>query len=98
MLNKDIQSRNFPSRQQLAHQILIFKKCLRCECDNYRPVSIVSTVSKLFDRPLFKQMFLIFEQIFYHIDSGLKKGINPQHYFMAMLEKWKLSKDHSNSF
>ena len=98
MLNKDIQSRNFPSRQQLAHQTLIFKKCLRCEYDNYRPVIIVSTVSKLFDRPLFKQMSLIFEQIFYHIDSGLKKGINPQHYFIAMLEKWKLSKDHSNSF
>ena len=63
VLNKDIQCRNLPSCQKLAHETLIFKKCLRCDCRNYRPVSIVPNVSKLFDRPLFKEMFLIFDRI-----------------------------------
>ena len=48
---------------ELAHETLIFRKGLRCQGGNYRSVSIVPNVSKLFERSLFDQMFLIFDQI-----------------------------------
>ena len=36
--------------------IIYIKKGLRSQVDNYRPVSILPNVSKLFERPLFEQM------------------------------------------
>ena len=44
---------------------------LRCQIDNYRPVSIVPSASNLFERPLFEQMLLFFDQIYlmYRADS-----------------------------
>ena len=63
-LNEAIQSGNFPSCLKWADVTPIFKKGFRSQIDNYRPVSILPSVSKLFERPLFEQMSLFFDQIF----------------------------------
>ena len=89
-LNEAIQSGNFPS-------CLIFKKGLRSQVDSYRPVRILPNASKLFERPLFEQMFLFFDQIFSTYQCGFKKGINPQHCLIAMLQKRNLGKDNGDS-
>ena len=93
-LNEATQSGNFPSCLKWADVTPIFKKGLRSQVDNYGPVSIFPNVSKLFERPLFEQMSLFFDQTF----SVYQCGINPQHCFIAMLEKWNLSKDKGDSF
>ena len=43
-------------------------------------------------------MSLFFDQIFSMYQCGFRKGINPQHCLIAMLEKWNLSKDKDESF
>ena len=60
MLNEAIQSGNFPSCLKWAEVTPIFKKGLRSQVDNYRPVSILPNVSKLFERPLFEQISFFF--------------------------------------
>ena len=55
-------------------------------------------VSKLFERPLFEQMSLFFDQIFSAYQCGFRKDINPEHCLIAMLEKWNLSKGKGDSF
>ena len=66
--------------------------------DNCRPASILPNVSKLFERPLFGQMPLFFNQIFSMYQCGFRKDVNPQHCVIAMLEKWRLSKGKGDSF
>ena len=63
-LNDAIQSGNFPSCLKWAEVTPIFKKGLRSQVDNYRTVSILPNVLKLFERPLSEQMPLFFNQIF----------------------------------
>ena len=76
-LNEAIQSENFPSCLKWADVTPIFKKGLRSQVDNYRLVSILPNVSTLFERPLFEQMSLFFDQIFWVYQCGFRKGINP---------------------
>ena len=98
VVNKAIQSGNFPSSLKWADVTPIFKKGLKSQVYNYRPVNILRNVSKLFERPLSEQMSLFFDQIFSMYQCGFRKGINPQHCLIAMLEKWNLSKDQGDSF
>ena len=93
-----VQSENFPSCLKWAEVTPIFRKGLRSQVGNYRPVSILPKVSKLFERPLFQKMSLFFDQIFLMYQCSFRKGINPQHCRIAMLEKWNLSKDKDHSF
>ena len=60
-LNEATQSGNFPYCLKWADVTPMFKKELRSQVDNYRPISILPNVSKLLEKPLFEQMpaFLI---------------------------------------
>ena len=86
-LNEAIQSGNFPSCLKWAEVTPIFKKGLRSQVDNYRTVSILPNVSKLFERTLTEKMSLFFDQIFSMYQCCFRKGINPQYCLIAMLEK-----------
>ena len=66
----------------------IFKKELKSKVENYRSVSILPSVSKLFERPLFDQISLCLRQILSdHICGGFRKTFNPQHCLIAITEK-----------
>ena len=66
--------------------------------ENYRPVSILPVLSKIFERIMFKQMPAFFEDIFNKQQCGLCKGYNTQQCLLKMLEKWKRSVDGGNAF
>ena len=97
-LNEAVQSGNFPSCLKWAEATPIFKKGLRSHVGNYRPVSILPNVSKLFERASFEQIHSFFDKIFSMYQCGFRIGINPQHCLIAIVEKWNLSKDKGNFF
>ena len=53
-------------------------------------------LSKLSERPWLEQMSLFFDKIFSMCQCGFRKGINSQHCLIAVLEKWRSSKDKAN--
>ena len=61
-LSKTIQSESFPFCLKWADVTHIVKKCLISQVDNYRPVSILLNMWNLWERPLFEQMSLFFDQ------------------------------------
>ena len=71
-LNEAIQSGNFPSCLKWA-DVTIFKKGLRSQVDNHKPVSILPFVSKLFERPLFEQSLYFLIKYFQYINAVLEK-------------------------
>ena len=64
----------------------------------YRPVSILSNISKIHERLLFKQISEYFEPILSKFQCGFRKGYSAQHCLLAMLEKWKLAVDNKRNF
>ena len=64
----------------------------------YRPVSILSNISKIHERLLFKQISEYFEPILSKFQCGFRKGYSAQHCLLAMLEKWKSAVDNKRNF
>ena len=77
----------------------IHKKDSKSAKNNYRPVSILSNTSKLYERIMFKQMSEYFENSFFSkYQCGFRKSFSAQHCLISMLEKWKSATDNIKSF
>ena len=76
----------------------IHKKGKKDKKENYRPVSILPVLSKIFERIVFIQMSAFFEDIFNKQQCEFPKGYNIQQCLLKMLEKWKGSVDEGKVF
>ena len=74
------------------------KKGSQYDKGNYRPVSILPTLSKVFERCLHKQISDFFDTILPKYQCGFKKGHGAQHCLIALLEKWRESIDRGLEF
>ena len=72
----------------------INKKDGKTEKSNYRPISVLSNVSKIYERCLYEQMYSYFDKIFSKNQCGFRKGFNTQQILLAMTEKMKASRDN----
>ena len=87
--NEFVKKSEFPSVLKQANITPVFKKRER-ECkNNYRPVSILSNVSKIFERIMFRQI-----SNYMDYQCGFRKGYSTQQYLLSMLEKWKRAVDN----
>ena len=63
------------------------------------PVSILSNISKFYERIMFKQMSEYFKNSFFSkYQCGFRKGFSAQHCLVSMLEKCKFGADNKKSF
>ena len=60
---------------------------------NYRPVSVLPVISKVFERIMQKQIATYFEKLLSPYLCGYRKGYSTQNAITAMIEKWKASLD-----
>ena len=86
-------NKTFPTKLKLADISLIFKKMESIYVENYRPVSILPAVSKMFERIMQKQMNGYIERFLSPFLCGYRKGYNRQYALLLMIEKWKKSLD-----
>ena len=93
MLDKGI----FPESFKNANIIPIFKKKSRTEKSNYRPVSILPNLSKIFERLMFNQLSNYFRDILSKFQCGFRTGHSAQDCLVAMIEKWKIFIDNGGS-
>ena len=92
--NEIITQKCFPNNLKLADVTPVFKKEDASLLKNYRPVSVLPVVSKIYERIMQKQ---ILEYIDKHLSPhlcGYRKGYSTQTALISMLEKWKLSIDN----
>ena len=96
--NDSIEKSNFPSILKNATITPVFKKGDRDSKDNYRPVSILPNISKIFERCIFRQLSNFMDQFLSKYQCGFRKGYSTQYCLLAMLEKWKSAVDEGKSF
>ena len=61
--------------------------------DNYRPISILPNISKIYENCLYNQMQTYFDNLLSKYQCGFCKGFNAQHCLVSMIEKWRESVD-----
>ena len=59
--------------------------------NNYRPISILPFISKIFERDIFDQISLYIDSYLSPFLCGFRKGYSTQYCLTFMLERWKKS-------
>ena len=88
----------FPEALKNADVIPIYKKKEKSLKENYRPVSILSNISKIYEKLMFKQLYEYFEKFLLPSQCGFRKGFSVQHCLIIMIEKFKQMLDKGNQF
>ena len=97
-LNCCINTSSYPSLLKRANITPVHKKDSKSAKNNYRPVSILSNISKLYERIMFNQMSEYFENSFFSkYQCAFRKGFSAQHCLVSKLEKWKSATDNKKS-
>ena len=81
----------FPDELKHADIKPIYKKESRNEKENYRPVSILLNLSKIFERCRYDQLKDYFDKLLSKYQCGFRKGFSTQHCLLAMIEKLRKS-------
>ena len=83
----------FPDKLKYADVKPIYKKESRNEKENYRPVSILPSLQKIFERCMHYQLKYYFDKMLSKYQCGFRKGFSIQHCLPAMKEKLRKSFD-----
>ena len=65
---------------------------------NYRPVSILPNLSKIFEKCMLEQMSQFFGNIFSKYQCTFRKGFSTQQCVLPILEKWERPANNSKMF
>ena len=76
----------------------VFKKGDRNSKDNYRSVSMLPNLSKIFEQCIFCQLYSFMLEFLSKYQCGFCRGYCMQHCLLAMLAKWKSAVDNGKSF
>ena len=87
-MNKSIETGYFPDSFKEANITPIFKKDDPLDKFNYRPVSILPLISKVFERLIYNQLSEYTEGFLNHILCGFRKAHSTQHALFKLLQSW----------
>ena len=79
----------FPSQLKEADIISAHKRRSKLSKENYRTISILPNISKVYERCLYDQFSAYFDNIFSNLQCGFRKGYSAQRCLLAMIEKSK---------
>ena len=85
----------FPSTLKLADVTPIFKKNDKSLKENYRPVSVLPCLSKVFERSILIQLANYFEKILHTHLCGFRSKYSTQHALLRMIGQWNQCLDGS---
>jgi hypothetical protein len=76
LFNKSLLEKSFPNYWKEAHVLSLFKKDDRSIPSNYRPVSLLSCLSKIMERIIFKHVYNFFHMnnLLYKYQAGFLPG------------------------
>ena len=93
ILNSCIEDGIFPNELKLADITPIFKSVDSTAKKNYRPISILNSVSKLFEKLIQRQLNPFFDDRLSDHLCGYRKGYSTQYALLKLIEKWKQFRD-----
>lgn len=95
IINKSFESAVFPDKLKEAQVIPLHKKSNTLDKGNYRPVSILPMISKIFERSIENQLVEYFNSFFHIFLSAFRKGYGCQTALLKIIEDWKKALDQN---
>ena len=86
--NNGLSSCSFPTSLKYADVRRAFKKDDKTDKENYRPISILPNLSKVYERLMYAQIYHFFDQSFSKLQCGFRKGFSAEQCLIYMIEKW----------
>ena len=96
-INHSFVANKLPDELKESEVIPLYKKLDPFQKENYRPVSLLPHVSKVFERIIYKQIMSYVTNLFSDYITGFRKPHGSQHCLVEMLENWKSALDKSES-
>ncbi|MCG8047955.1 MAG: reverse transcriptase family protein, partial [Candidatus Thiodiazotropha endolucinida] len=98
LINKSINSGEFPSQLKLAKVLPIFKGGSKSDPSNYRPISILPTVSKIFEKHVnFHLMrYLNKYEVLHESQSGFRQKHSCQTALIKLVDHWMTCIDNGD--
>ena len=93
LINETIKVSEFPDECKKAIVSPLHKKNSTLDKENYRPVSILPILSKLYERAINAQLMNFFETKFHTYLSAFRPGYGCQSTLLRIIEDWKQALD-----
>ena len=93
IINQSITNADFEEAMKLADITPVSKNNDITNKSNYRPISGLCSISKLFEKIIQKQIATYIDKFLSPFLCGYRRGYNIQHALIALIEKWRISLD-----
>ena len=93
IFNESKKQLDFPLSLKLANVIPIHKAKEKTLSKNYRPISLLLVISKVFKKTMYKQIINYVEKFLSPYIFGYRKVHNAEQCLLKMLEIWKKAAD-----
>ena len=94
LFNQALTTREFPSNLKNADATPVFKKNNPLCKENYRPISVLPIISKVFEKLMQNQINLHIKYFLPPYLCGYRKGFNSQHALISLIGRWRKSLDN----
>ena len=100
IINKSLEAGVFPSEWKIANVVPVFKSGDREDVGNYRPISLLSNISKILERVVFTRLYEFFEEnnLLSPKNSGFKKHENTINQLLHIINKIHKGLDDGKAF
>ena len=88
-INKSIETGYFPDSLKLANVAPAFKKVDPLDKSNYRPVSILPLLSKVYEKVIYNQLSDYSNSFLNNILCGFRRAHSTQHALFKLLQSWQ---------
>ena len=94
LINRSITASHFPAPLKKAEVSPLYKAKDNLERNNYRPVSILSGISKVFERVYYDQLYDHFSKIMSNLMAAFRKKYSCEHVLIKLVEDCKAALDN----
>ena len=96
VINKSITEGVFPNLLKTATVCPIYKKGNKTLCANYRPISLLSNIGKIFERAMYNriEVFLNEFELIYENQFGFRKKHSTNHALISIVEQIRKNLDN----
>ena len=95
IFNKSVDTNTFPDEAKKAEVIPVYKKDNALEKKNHRPVSILTSISKIFENLIVTQLRERWlDDIFNDYLTAFRPNHGCQHVLIALCDKWRQAKEN----
>ena len=96
IINQSSKEKTFPTKEKIAAFLPFFKKDNRPLQNNYRPISVLNAISKIFERIIKYQIMKHMYSLLSPYVSAYRKNYSCQHVLIRLLEEWRKGLDEGN--